>query len=80
MDLTLKEWRHPGNTLKLLYRLYHFLIYFILNSRVEEYVNKEFDGTGVKIEVFKGQTLFEKMYPCLAGNKTYIFVKTTTAL
>jgi len=35
--------------------------------RVEEYVNKEFDGTGVKIEVFKGQTLFEEMYPCLAA-------------
>jgi len=35
--------------------------------RVEEYVRQEFNGTGVKIEVFKGQTVFEEMYPCLAA-------------
>jgi len=35
--------------------------------RVEEYINQEFSGTGLKIEVLKGQTLFEEMYPCLAA-------------
>jgi len=35
--------------------------------RVEEYINEEFKGPEVTIEVFKGQTLFEKMYPCLAA-------------
>jgi len=35
--------------------------------RVEEYVRQEFNGTAVKIEVFKGQTVFEEMYPCLAA-------------
>ena len=35
--------------------------------KVEEYVREIFDGTNVKIEVIKGQTMFEKEYPCL-GN------------
>ena len=35
--------------------------------RVEEYINQEFNGSDVKIEVIKGQTVFEDMYPCLAA-------------
>ena len=35
--------------------------------RVEEYVRKEFSGTGISIEVIKGQTMFEQEYPCLAA-------------
>ena len=35
--------------------------------RVEEYVRKTFEGTGIQIEVVKGQTTFEKEYPCLAA-------------
>merc|ERR1712073_185060 len=35
--------------------------------RVEEYINQEFNGTGVKVEVIKGQSVFEEMYPCLAA-------------
>ena len=31
--------------------------------RVEEYVRKTFEGTGIQIEVVKGQTTFEKEYP-----------------
>jgi len=35
--------------------------------RVEEYIRKEFEGSAIKIEVIKGQTLFEQEYPCLAA-------------
>ena len=45
-------------------------LYFYLHKklfRVEEYINKSFDGTGIKIEVVKGQGMFEDMYPCLAA-------------
>lgn len=35
--------------------------------RVEEYIHQEFNGSDVKIEVIKGQTVFEDMYPCLAA-------------
>ena len=35
--------------------------------RVEEYVREEFSGSGVTIEVIKGQTMFEQEYPCLAA-------------
>ena len=35
--------------------------------RVEEFVTKYFQGTNVNIEVVKGQTTFEKEYPCLAA-------------
>ena len=38
-----------------------------LYFRVEEYINQEFNGTGVKVEVIKGQSVFEEMYPCLAA-------------
>ena len=31
--------------------------------RVEEYIYETFDKTDIKIEVMKGQTLFEKEYP-----------------
>ena len=49
-----------------------FLFNFIFNFsysyvRVEEYINQEFNGSDVKIEVIKGQTVFEDMYPCLAA-------------
>merc|ERR1712045_292185 len=36
-------------------------------ARVEEYIRKTFENTNVKIEVVKGQTIFEKEYPCLAA-------------
>ncbi len=32
--------------------------------RVEEYVREAFNGTDVKIDVVKGQSIFEKEYPC----------------
>jgi len=35
--------------------------------RVEEYVEKAFKGTNVKVEVMKGQEFFEREYPCLAA-------------
>ncbi len=35
--------------------------------RVEEYVRRAFDGTGVKIEVLQGQSNFEREYPCFAA-------------
>ena len=35
--------------------------------RVEEYIHKHFTGTDIKIEVIKGQGMFEDMYPCLAA-------------
>jgi len=35
--------------------------------RVEEYVRKAFQGTGINIEVVQGQTNFEREYPCLAA-------------
>lgn len=35
--------------------------------RVEEYVRKSFEGTGVTVEVVQGQSTFEKEYPCLAA-------------
>jgi len=35
--------------------------------RVEEYIHKHFDESCVKIEVIKGQSMFEDMYPCLAA-------------
>ncbi len=35
--------------------------------RVEEYVRKAFDGTGVKVEVLQGQSNFEREYPCFAA-------------
>jgi len=35
--------------------------------RVEEYVRKVFQGTGVDIEVVQGQANFEREYPCLAA-------------
>merc|ERR1719334_1817493 len=35
--------------------------------RVEEYVRAAFQGTNVKVEVQKGQELFEREYPCLAA-------------
>ena len=34
---------------------------------MEEYIHEHFEGTGVKIEVIKGQSMFEDMYPCLAA-------------
>ena len=34
--------------------------------RVVEYVREVFQGTNVKIEVVKGQSLLEKEYPCFA--------------
>ena len=43
------------------------LIKFHLNYRVEDYINKHFHGSDVKIEVIKGQSMFEDMYPCLAA-------------
>jgi len=36
-------------------------------ARVEEYIRQTFENTNVKIEVVKGQTIFEKEYPCLAA-------------
>lgn len=45
-----------------------FFFYFSYPSvRVEEYVNQEFNGSDVKVEVIKGQSVFEDMYPCLAA-------------
>jgi leucyl aminopeptidase len=35
--------------------------------RIEEYVRKTFEGTSIKVEVMKGQSTFEKEYPCLAA-------------
>ncbi len=35
--------------------------------RIEEYVRKTFENSGVKVEVIKGQSTFEKEYPCLAA-------------
>ena len=46
---------------------YFKLIQFHLNYRVEDYINKHFHGSDVKIEVIKGQSMFEDMYPCLAA-------------
>ena len=43
---------------------FHFSYSYV---RVEEYINQEFNGSDVKIEVIKGQTVFEDMYPCLAA-------------
>ena len=34
--------------------------------RVEKYIHEQFAGTGVEIEVIKGQSMLEDMYPCLA--------------
>ena len=39
----------------------------VLHFRVEDYIHEQFDGTGVEIEVIKGQSMFEDMYPCLAA-------------
>merc|ERR1712038_583541 len=36
-------------------------------ARVEEYIYETFDKTDIKIEVMKGQAMFEKEYPCLAA-------------
>jgi len=36
-------------------------------ARVEKYIYETFDKTDIKIEVMKGQTMFEKEYPCLAA-------------
>ena len=34
---------------------------------VEEYVRQEFEGSNIKIEVVKGQAMFEQEYPCFAA-------------
>ena len=39
------------------------LIHICLIFRVEKYVYETFDKTDIKIEVMKGQTMFEKEYP-----------------
>merc|ERR1712241_237237 len=36
-------------------------------ARVEKSIYETFDKTDIKIEVMKGQTLFEQEYPCLAA-------------
>ncbi len=41
-------------------------ILVLILFRVEEYIHEQFDGTGVEIEVIKGQSMLEDMYPCLA--------------
>ena len=41
-----------------------FIYYSIcLIFRVEEYIYETFDKANIKIEVMKGQTMFEKEYP-----------------
>jgi len=35
--------------------------------KVEEYVRQEFEGSNIKIEVIKGQAVFEQEYPCFAA-------------
>ncbi|TRY61008.1 hypothetical protein TCAL_04410 [Tigriopus californicus] len=35
--------------------------------RVEEYVRRTFENTGIKVEVIQGQATFEKDYPCFAA-------------
>ena len=47
--------------------LFNLCVYFCLYIRVEEYIRQTFENTNVKIEVVKGQTIFEKEYPCLAA-------------
>lgn len=39
------------------------LIHICLIFRVEKYIYETFDKTDIKIEVMKGQTMFEKEYP-----------------
>ena len=76
-SLNFKLWCINHTELWVLYQywLYFktwFPFLFIFNFsysyvRVEEYINQEFNGSDVKIEVIKGQTVFEDMYPCLAA-------------